>query len=541
MIRRLRAKLIFSHLVVIFIAMAVATTLLLTLSRGYFHRALEQSLVSLVTQAHLIAEALIPGATVSSLSETISPAYNAVQQQQIGNLEVQVENKSLLSDADLTASLGESNLAYLNAFSVKLSTSFDTRLRVLDNQGVVLVDSAGVDEGKNLSGLGPIASALEGIQQSHIEEIEGEDWLFVAVPVWIDDSITGVIHLGQPLRDIAAVLTDLRLQLLLVLVVALPLSALTGLILARNIARPVRTLTIATGKLSQGDYDYPLDTSSQDELGQLSRTFVSMRDQMQAIEQMRTHFVSDVSHELRTPLTAIKGLAETLRAGAVDDPSVRDRFLASVETETDRLIRLVNDLLILSRADSQALKLKHERMDLEILVSETLDRLTPQAETLGVALSCEFHEPQLHALADPDRVEQILLILLDNAMKHSPNGGSVWVDGSAVTIEGIEKQPKAGSGGRVPYELPEGEWAVISVTDSGEGIPDENLPHVFDRFYRADESRSRDRGGSGLGLSIAIALIDAHGGHIWLESPSTSPRVAAGSPGTTACFALPRS
>jgi signal transduction histidine kinase len=532
MLRSLRGKLISSHLVVIFIAMAMATTLLLTLGRSYFHRALEQSLV---TQAHLIAEALIPGASVSTLSDAISPAYNAVQQQRIGNLEVQVENKSASEVADLAESLGESNLAYLNAFSVELSTTFETRFRVLDNQGIVLVDSAGIDVGKSLREMGPIASALAGIQVSHIERIDEEDWLFVAVPVLIEDSMAGVIHLGQPLRDVAAVLTDLRLLLLLVLLIATPLSALIGLILARNIARPVRTLTTATGKLSQGDYDYPLHTSSQDELGHLSRAFASMRDQLQRVEQMRTQFVSDVSHELRTPLTAVKGLAETLRAGAVDDPAVRDRFLASVESETDRLIRLVNDLLILSRADSQALKLRLEPVDVGALASGILDRLIPQAETLSLALSCEFGEENLQALADPDRVEQILLILLDNAMKHSPEGGSVWVEGSLTT----SREFGANTKDQVPVDDAQGGWVVIRVTDSGQGIPEENLPHVFDRFYRADESRSRDRGGSGLGLSIAKALVEAHGGQIWLESPSSSTKVNPGSPGTTAGFALP--
>jgi len=538
MIRSLRGKLISSHLIVIFMTMAVVTALLLTLGRSYFHRALEQSLV---TQAHLIAEALIPGATVSSLEETLSPAYNAVQQQRIGNLEVQVENKASSATADHATGLDESNLAYLNAFSVELSTSFDTRLRVLDNLGNVLVDSAGLDEGKNLGDLGPIASALTGIQESHTLEIEGEEWLFVAVPVWMDDSIAGVIHLGQPLRDVAAVLADLRLQLLLVLVIAIPLSATIGLILARNIARPVQSLTVATGKLSQGDFDYPLDTSSQDELGQLSRTFASMRDQLQAIEKMRTQFVSDVSHELRTPLTAVKGLAETLRGGAVDDPAVRDRFLASVESETDRLIRLVNDLLILSRADSQALKLRKAQVEVESLVSETLERLTLQAETRDTKLCYELQETPLYVFADPDRVDQILLILLDNAMKHSPKGGTVWVEGSVIRVKTPSKQTPASLGDSIPLVLPEGNWAVISITDSGEGIPEENLPHVFDRFYRADVSRTRDRGGSGLGLSIAKAIVEAHGGHIWLESPSRSPKVEAGNPGTTASFALPHS
>ncbi|OGO20944.1 MAG: hypothetical protein A2Z14_14025 [Chloroflexi bacterium RBG_16_48_8] len=532
MSRSLRGKLIISHLAVIFGAMAMVTFLLLTLGRGYFLTALEQSLV---TQAHFIAKALIPGATVATLSEPVSPAYNTVQQQRIGNLQVQVESKEPTSDLTLTPGLRESNLAYLNEVSVELNTELETRLLVLDNQGIVLIDSASLDEGKDLKGNSAILGALSGEQKSRTEVVSGEEWLFVAVPVWMDDQMAGVIYLGQPLRDVTAVLADLRLQLLLVLVISLPLSALIGLILARNIARPIRTLTTAARKLRDGDFDHPLEPSGQDELGQLSRTFASMRDQLLAIERMRTQFVSDVSHELRTPLTAIKGLAETLRDGAVDDPSVRDRFLASVEDETDRLIRLVNDLLILSRADSQALNLRKEKLDLEVLARAITQRLAPQAESLDLAIHYSFDEEPLNAHGDPDRMEQVFLILLDNAFKHSPSKETVWVEGSRIKIE------ESGPSDQPSLPLPSGEWVVIQVTDSGAGIPPKDLSHIFDRFYRADPSRSRDRGGSGLGLSIAKALIEAQGGRIWIESPSRSPRVRKGTPGTTASFALPPS
>jgi signal transduction histidine kinase len=533
MLKSLRGKLILSHLAVIFLGMALVTFLLLTLGKGYFLTALERSLAA---QANFIAQALIPGATVANLSETIAPAYNALQQQAIGNLEVQVENKASTSDMALAPSLRDSNLAYLNEVSVELNTVLETRLLVLDNQGIVLVDSSGRDVGRDLKDNNAILGALSGDQISHTEAVSGEDWLFVAVPVWIEDGIAGVIYLGQPLRDVAAVLADLRLQLLLVLAISLPLSALIGLVLARNIALPVRTLTTAARKLREGDFDYPLETSSRDELGQLSRTFAGMRDQLQATERMRTQFVSDVSHELRTPLTAIKGLAETLRDGAVDDPSVRDRFLASVEDETDRLIRLVNDLLILSRADSQALNLQHEKIDLNVISRAPCERLTPQAENLGLRLHHASNNVPLYTFGDPDKIEQVILILLDNALKHSPPGATVWVEGSHVKIEHDAHQPATSTTGS---PLPPGEWVMICVTDTGSGISLKDLPFVFDRFYRADLSRSRDRGGSGLGLSIARALIEALGGNIWLESPSRSPRVHDGQVGTTACFALP--
>jgi signal transduction histidine kinase len=533
MLKSLRGKLIFSHLAVIFLAIALVTFLLLTLGKGYFLTALEQSLVA---QAHFIANALIPGATVANLSETTLPAYNALQQQSIGNLEVQVENKEPSSIPDLAPNLKNSNLAYLNVISVELNTILETRLLVMDNQGIVLIDSSNRDVGRDLKDNSAILEALSGRQKSRTEDVSGEEWLFVAVPVWIEEGIAGVIYLGQPLRDVTAVLADLRFQLLLVLAISLPFSALIGLILARNISHPVRTLTIAAKKLQDGNFEYPLETSSQDELGELSRTFADMRDQLQSVERMRTQFVSDVSHELRTPLTAIKGLSETLRDGAADDSSVRDRFLASVEDETDRLIRLVNDLLVLSRADAQALKLHIEKMDLEALIEAALERMNPRAESLDLALCHNYPEAPLHIHGDPDRIEQVLLILLDNALKHSPHGADVWVEISRVLIEEGTEQIESDHG--VPA-LPPGEWVIIGVTDAGTGISPEDLPFVFDRFYRADHSRSRDRGGSGLGLSIARALIEAQGGHIWLESPSSSARVREGQIGTTACFALP--
>lgn len=540
----LRVKLVFSHLIVIFVAMTVTAFLLLSLVRGYFLAALEQSLTA---QAHLIAQAIIPGATVALPQPTFSPAYNTVQQQQIENLSVQVANRAPPEDPETVPYLRDSNLPHLYETSVGLSAALDTRIRILDDKGVVLVDSSGLEEGRDLSGEVLVFTALSGEQQSQLFEAEGEEGLNVSVPVLVEGQVAGVIFLSQPTRDVAAVLSDIRTRLLMALALAIPLSALIGLALARTIARPVRALTVAAGRLRSGDFDFPLQITGQDELGHLSRTFASMRDRLQSVERMRTQFVSDVSHELRTPLTAIKGLAETLRAGAADDPTVRDRFLTSVEDETDRLIRLVNDLLILSRVDAHALTLSHQSVDLIALVNATIEKLIPQAETLGVDLNHELDNISLTLFADPDRVEQILVILLDNALKHTPTGGRVKVTGYQIKVD--ENRIRVQTQNPLDYSLtskpstliphPEGAWAIIHVTDTGEGIPPRDLPYVFERFYRADHSRSRDHGGSGLGLSIAKALVESHGGLIWLESPSSILITGKGKPGTTASFSLP--
>lgn len=535
----LRVKLIFSHLAVIFLAMTVAAFLLLSLVRGYFLTTIEQSLTA---QAHLIAQALIPGASVDLAPPDLAPAYNTVQQRMVENLSVQVAEQSELTESETSPSLRESKLAHIAEASVQLSTSLETHVRVLDDRGIVLLDTNEDDLGRDLSTEDAVRTALGGDQHSELGIVDDEEWLFISVPVSVGDQVAGVIFLSQPLHDIAIVLSDLRNRLLLASALALPLSALVGLVLARTISRPVQSLTVAAKQLSVGDFDYPLETAGGDELGRLSRTFATMRDRLQAVERMRSQFVSDVSHELRTPLTSIKGLVETLRDGAVDDPEVRDRFLTSVESETDRLIRLVNDLLILSRADAQALTLLRGPVDISQVVQATLEKLSPQLETLGIELQDELPDTPLIVQAEPDRIEQILVILLDNAMKHSPSGGEIHVAGYQMEVNE--------TGFIVPKSIPHqetfnfpphsiGNWAVISISDTGEGIPPEDLSHVFERFYRADHSRSRDRGGSGLGLSIAKALVEAYNGHIWLTSPSLISKSNLDRPGTSATFSLP--
>jgi signal transduction histidine kinase len=519
--------------------MTVAALMLLSLIRGYFLETIEQSLTA---QAHLIAQALIPGASVDLAPTNLAPAYNTVQQRMFENISVQVEEQSELGDSETSPSLQESKLAHIAEASVQLSTALETHVRVLDDRGIVLLDTKEDDLGQDLSSANAVLTALRGDQHSELNILNGEEWLFVSVPVSVDDQVAGVIYLSQPLHDIAIVLSDLRNRFLIASALALPLSALAGLVLARTISRPVQSLTDAAKQLSVGEFDYPLETTGGDEIGRLSRTFATMRDQLQAVERMRSQFVSDVSHELRTPLTSIKGLVETLRDGAVDDPQVRDRFLTSVESETDRLIRLVNDLLILSRADAQALNLHRESVDLSLVIHETLEKLGPQVESLGIELKEETRKGSLIVHAEPDRIEQILIILLDNAMKHTPSGGEIYVAGdtfevdeSGYVLPASMHPPEAF--GAPPHST--GKWVVVSISDTGEGIPPEDLPHIFERFYRAEQSRSRDHGGSGLGLSIAKALIEAFGGHIWLTSPSVISKSNLDRPGTTACFSMP--
>ena len=499
----IRTRLTLSHLLVIIIAMGLSGLLLLSFLSRYFTQAMEDNLIA---QARITAQALIPGATtVGPPAEYQAQVSNTIRQQRVDNIIVQTEN--------LTPPTGELSLdlGYLTDASLELSTELDTRIRILDPQGVVLVDSEQREQGADLSGDPLVAQALAGQYASRSDEARRGQVaaMHVTLPVMVEDRLVGVVYLSQSLSDVTAVLSDLRTRWWLSMAVALLLSGIVGLLLSRAIARPVRRLTAAAGAVAQGRLDQQVPVHSGDELGRLSRAFNEMTARLRAARQMQIDFVANVSHELRTPLTSVKGLVETLRDGAVDDYQVRDRFLETIEGETDRLIRLVNDLLLLSRVDSEALNLRREPVDLGQLAQATVDQFVAQAEAQGLRAQVAADPAVPLAWADPDRVTQVLLNLLENAIKYSKPGGTI-----TVAVDGGD-----------------GKWVQVQVRDQGMGIPADALSRVGERFYRVDKARSRAHGGSGLGLAIAQALVQAHGGQLWIESQEGQ--------GTTVTFTLP--
>lgn len=229
--------------------------------------------------------------------------------------------------------------------------------------------------------------------------------------------------------------------------------------------------------------------------------------ELRSSERLRRELVANVSHELRTPLTSIKGFVETLLAGALRDEQHSRRFLEIIEAETNRLTKLVDDLLELSRLESKGVTFRMQAVDLGAVCLAVVNRHQPRCESAGVQLEY-LSDAQATVLADPDRVEQVVTNLVDNALKFTPEGGRVCV---RVGVFGSEAQ--------------------VLVEDTGRGIPPEDLPHVFERFYRADRSRTRTSGGSGLGLAIAKHLVEMQGGRIWAESTPGK--------GSVFCFAFP--
>ena len=240
------------------------------------------------------------------------------------------------------------------------------------------------------------------------------------------------------------------------------------------------------------------------------------------LESMRADFVANVSHELRTPLTAIRGYAETLLGGALDDRSRALQFLQVIERHSERLSRLIEDLLTLSDLELGRTELHPEPFELVAIVEGVLEVLQPKAEGKGIELRMELPAILPPVLVDRDQIEQVLINLIDNAIKYTPAGGRVRVS-AAVPSDDDRRSVE------------------IRVTDSGIGIPEKDIPRLTERFYRVDRARSRELGGTGLGLAIVKHIVQAHGGSLAIESrlqQGTTVRVglpqAAGTGGTPA-------
>lgn len=227
------------------------------------------------------------------------------------------------------------------------------------------------------------------------------------------------------------------------------------------------------------------------------------------LEQMRSDFVANVSHELRTPLTSIKGYVETLMDGAIENLDMANQFLSVIDNETDRMTRLINDLLYLSQLETGRMEVVKKKIDAQQLLDKVVDLLKPVIKNKNIRIETEIHDQARELLANPDMMEQVLINLLENAVKYSYDGGVVRVE--------------IGSHER---------GAMIRITDKGIGIPAGSLTRVFERFYRVDKARSRKIGGTGLGLSIVKHIVDRHRGQVQVESEEGK--------GTTFTITLPR-
>lgn len=342
----------------------------------------------------------------------------------------------------------------------------------------------------------------------------------LAVPAAFDRHMAGMPSMmggsGMGMGRDLGVFTSFRSAVTESLVFAVSASTaaalVVSLLISRRVVAPVRDMTAASRRIAEGHYSDRVQLrgspspEDMDELDQLGVSFNQMAAELERTETMRRQLIGDVSHELRTPLSTIKGSLEGLIDGVIaPDPA----NLLQIHRETERLERLVADLLELSRVEAGAFELNLRRTQVEELISSIADRLGRQFEEKEVRLEIDLPEALPAVLVDEDRIGQVLLNLLGNALQYTPTGRAVRLEARS-----LERQVE------------------IQIRDHGIGIASEHLPHLFTRFYRVDRSRSRAGGGSGIGLTIAKHLVEAHGGRIWADSPGPGR-------GSTFGFTLP--
>ncbi|WP_420630187.1 sensor histidine kinase [Candidatus Leptofilum sp.] len=273
-------------------------------------------------------------------------------------------------------------------------------------------------------------------------------------------------------------------------------SLVLGTLLFWQITRPMSQMRRASQALAAGEPNVQVPVRSQDELGKVAEAFNQMASKLSEQEQLRRQMVADVAHELRTPLTVMQANLEAMLDGLLE-PNPTE--LQELNGEVHRLSRLIDDLRLLSLADSGQLSLTLQPLDVRELTATVVARLAPLAETSGVRLVDDAPGKPLITHADADRIQQALTNLVANGIRHTPKGGR-------VRVTAVQEQTTI----------------HLSVIDSGPGIPSEDLPNVFDRFWRGDKSRSRHSGGSGLGLAIVKQIVELHQGQVSVLSPNNS-------------------
>lgn len=395
----------------------------------------------------------------------------------------------------------------------EIAKNTNARVTVIARDGRVLAESE-KDPAKmeNHSARPEVIAALQGKNGWSERESTSlnESFLYVAVP-----TSTGVLRLSMPTTYVNQEISTIRREVLVAVTLSFLPAALIAGLFARYFSEKLAAIIAYAGQLAKGNFQARLPNPGKDELGVLSRQLNETGEklermfeelqkehtELEKLERIRKDFVINVSHELRTPLASIQGYTETLLEGAIHEPEHNIRFLTIIRQNAERLARLTSDLLSLSRIELKTQKFQFAAYYVNHLLREDVDTVRPMAEKKKITITLEPAPEEEEVFCDAEAVHQILSNLLDNALKYTPEGGRIFV--GAEKVEG---------------EAPGREQVKLYVRDTGIGIPEDDLPRLFERFYRVDKARSRELGGTGLGLAIVKHLVRAQGGEIGVTS-----------------------
>lgn len=354
-------------------------------------------------------------------------------------------------------------------------------MEVLSGQRVILTDEFGI----------VIADSYGEMMNEYFDQYEWPSRYLINPR---DREMLGILYLS-PEPTIEAEFTreleeSISYALLIGSLIAMGVAVLLTIVLSRAISAPVRVLSESALQIGKGDFSRQVKVKDKGELGELADAFNRMSRDLAQASQQRKNFVADIAHELRTPLTNIKGYLEAMHDNVVEPQSA----MQLVEEESDLLSQLVDDLQELALAEAGVLKLSFQRIDVQQIIQQMIKRYQSQIERKQLQLSQLTKQP-VYIHADQTRIQQVLQNLLNNAIIHTPEGGSIQISAKKLQSH-----------------------VEITVTDTGAGMNNEQLSYIFERFYRADPSRARATGGTGLGLTISKSLVEAHKGTISAES-----------------------
>lgn len=322
----------------------------------------------------------------------------------------------------------------------------------------------------------------------------GEKMLVAAVPITTENRVIGAVLIQTPFADIDFFLEHIYYYVGWTGLLAVLLALVALHYVTRNIIGPLAAMQGVAGSMEQGDYSARVEVKTNDEVGRLGLAINSLADrlaryiaELDHMEKLRRDFVANVSHELKTPITIIRGYLEALIDGTADDPAAARKYHLLMRDETLRLEHLIHDTLDLSRLHSSRADAFNETIPLAAVANGVVQMMRQQAEQKQVTLVFRPDESLPEIRGDGERLTQLLLILVDNAMKYTPPGGSVTVS-TALDADAV----------------------ALTLADTGIGIPADDLPFIWERFYKVDKSHSRREGGTGLGLAIAKQIIDLH-------------------------------
>ena len=412
----------------------------------------------------------------------------------------------LLNVSRLSVTLSERMAAErVDAFYPELTQAarqLGGRLLVVDTDDKVVFDTRNERCGQILPRQ-EIVSVLRGERDSdygyHAEEGQGaERWEGCFAAGMRDGAgrLLGALVFSVSIQDTVERVLRLRDRMATLFVVAAAAVLFIAALISGLLMRPVGALSAGIDRMSRGDYTTPVHVRGRGEMADLAAAFNDMCDKVRSLDETRSQFVANASHELKTPLATMKILVESLLYEDDMEPETRKEFLNDINREIDRLSRVVGDLLTLARIDSRKLTLNRERISFAEVAEESMKSLRPLAERHRLSMTFEAGDPCVME-ADGERLRQVCYNLVSNAVKYTPDGGSI-----RVTLRR------------------EGRDAVLQVSDTGIGIAEADLPHVFDRFYRADKARARmgESGGTGLGLSIVRQIVRLHAGTVTVKS-----------------------